>query len=48
MNGKKEQVTEIVGIVSAVVGLVKLIASLFGKKADKPCDCKEHQSQKDD
>jgi formate-dependent nitrite reductase membrane component NrfD len=46
MSYKKEQVTEVVGIVSAAIGLVKLIVSLF--KPKKECKCDKHQSQKDD
>ena len=30
MSDRKEQVTEIVGIVSAVIGLIRVISGLFG------------------
>jgi len=30
MNDRKEQITEIVGFISAIIGLVKVISGLFG------------------
>jgi formate-dependent nitrite reductase membrane component NrfD len=50
MSDKKERVTEAVGIVSAIVGLIRLIVDLFKPKKDCGCDkdCAGHQPRKND
>jgi len=40
MSDKKEQVTEIVGIITAIIGLVRVVSGLFGH------DVKIHSKKK--
>jgi len=55
MSEKKEQVVEFVSIATALIGLVKVITSLFGKKEDKVrdlsreshCHCDKSHTEED-
>jgi hypothetical protein len=43
----EQKTVEIIGLASGIIGLIKLIIDLFGKKPNKDRDCKRKVSEKE-